>query len=285
MPILNSNELLISAFVSELRKSYQRMYSNLEVERGDIVAWCGRLALEVISNSDMLYHDVEHTVMVSLAGLSIIEGKHIREGGVTPRDWMHYMIALVCHDIGYVKGICQKDQGNQFVTGVGDEMVELAADSTDASLSPYHVDRSKLFVRERFGKRSLMDLTENLDAELICSYIEMTRFPSPDEEMYKDTRGFGGLVRAADFIGQLGDPNQKHKAPALYYEFAEVGANEKMGYSSPGDLRDKYSKFYWEMVSPLIQDALKYLQMTQHGKQWLASLHSNVFIVEHKSIG
>ena len=69
MPILNSNELLISAFVSELRKAYQRMYSNLEVECGDIVAWCGRLALEVISNSDMLYHDVEHTVMVSLAGL------------------------------------------------------------------------------------------------------------------------------------------------------------------------------------------------------------------------
>ena len=162
MAILNSNELLISSFVSELQTAYQRMYSNLEAEFGEIVTWCGRLALEVISNSDMLYHDVEHTVMVSLAGLSIIEGKHIREGGVTPRDWMHYMIALACHDIGYVKGICQNDQDNQFVTGVGDGLVELPADSTDASLAPYHVDRSKLFVRERFGRGTLMDLTQKL---------------------------------------------------------------------------------------------------------------------------
>ena len=285
MSILNPNELLIMSFEEELRKSYKRMYSNLETEYCDIVVWSGRLALEVISNSDMLYHDVEHTVMVSLAGLSIIEGKHIREGGVTPRDWMHYMIALACHDIGYSKGICRSDTDKHFATGTNEEMVELASDSTDASLSPYHVDRSKLFVRERFGGEALMDLTQGLDAELICTYIEMTRFPSPDEDFYKDTKGYGGLVRAADFIGQLGDPNQQRKASALYHEFEEVGANEKMGYTSPGDLRDKYASFYWEKVSPYLQDALKYLKMTQHGKQWLASLHSNVFVIEHKKIG
>jgi len=285
MPILNSKELLISSFVDELRVAYRKLYSDLETEFGDIVTWCGRLALEVISNSDMLYHDVEHTVMVSLAGLSIIEGKHIREGGVTPRDWMHYMVALACHDIGYVKGICRNDSGNQFDTGVDGKFIELPVDSTDASLAPYHVDRSKLFVRERFDKDALMDLTQGLDSELVCSYIEMTRFPSPDDDFYKDTKGYGGLVRAADFIGQLGDPNQRRKAPALYYEFEEVNANEKMGYTGPGDLRDKYSKFYWDEVSPYIQDALKYLQMTQDGKQWLASLHSNVFVSEHKRIG
>lgn len=285
MPILNSNELLIASFVGELRNAYHRMYSNLESEHGEIVAWCGRLALEVISNSDMLYHDVEHTVMVAQAGLSIIEGKHIREGGVTPRDWMHYMIALVCHDIGYVKGICQNDSGTLFATGVGDEKVELPVNSTDASLTPYHVGRSKLFVRERFGEDTLMKLTKNLDAGLICSYIEMTRFPSPDDDFYKDTKGYAGLVRAADFVGQLGDPNQQRKAPALFHEFQEIGTNEKLGYTSPGDLRNQYASFYWETVSPYIQDALKYLQMTQHGKQWLASLHSNVFVAEHKRIG
>jgi len=285
MHILNANELLISSFISEVRTAYQRMYSTLEAEDSEIVAWCGRLALEVLSNSDMLYHDVEHTIMVSLAGLSIIEGKHIREGGVTPRDWMHYMIALVCHDIGYAKGICRNDNETYFATGIGEELVQLPADSTDASLAPYHVDRSKLFVHERFGSGTLMELTRDLDAELICTHIEMTRFPSPDDDFYKDTKGFSGLVRAADFIGQLGDPNQKRKAPALYYEFEEIGANEKLGYTSPGDLRDQYAKFYWEKASPYIQDALKYLQVTQHGKLWLAGLHSNVFVAEHKSIG
>ena len=172
-----------------------------------------------------------------------------------------------------------------FATGIGDELVELPIDSTDASLAPYHVDRSKVFVRERFGEDTLMNLTHGLDTELVCSYIEMTRFPSPDDDFYKDTKGYGGLVRAADFIGQLGDPNHQRKSPALYHEFEEVGTTEKMGYASPGDLRDKYASFYWEKVSPYIQDALKYLQMTQHGKQWLANLHSNVFLAEHKRIG
>ena len=70
---------------------------------------------------------------------------------------------------------------------------------TDAALAPYHVDRSKQFVRERFGKGMI---TEGLiDVERVASYIEMTRFPMPDDDWYKDTKGYRGLVRAADFIG------------------------------------------------------------------------------------
>ena len=43
-------------------------------------------------------------------------------------------------------------------TGVGDERVEISPGASDAVLSPYHVDRSKLFVRERFGKGLLMGM-------------------------------------------------------------------------------------------------------------------------------
>jgi hypothetical protein len=224
---------------------------------------------------------MEHTIMVTLAGMSIIEGKHLREGGVDPRDWMHYLIALLCHDIGYVKGVCRKDTKESFATGSGDETAALPPGGTDIVLTPYHVDRSKLFVRERFGSGLIKNMEKSLDAELIASFIEMTRFPSPDTKFYKDTRGYGGLVRAADFIGQLGDPGQLRKAPALFYEFEEIGANQKFGYRSPEDIRAKYAKFYWEMVSPYIQDALVYLRLTQEGKQWIANMQSHVFESEH----
>jgi hypothetical protein len=283
--MINWQELTIDMFVEQLRTVYQRTYGDMESSFGRIIVWCGRLVLENISNSDALYHDIDHTIMVSLAGQAILEGKHLREGGITPLDWMHYMIAVLCHDIGYVKGICRNDTKDRFATGVGDEMVYISPEGTDVGLTPYHVDRSKLFVKERFGSRLLQDMTKQLDADLIASYIEMTRFPSPPGEMYKDTKGFGGLTRAADFIGQLGDPDYLRKTPALYFEFQELGINEKLGYKTPNDMRKNYASFYWNSVDEYIQDALVYLRLTEDGKQWIANMHSHVFDSEHDMHG
>jgi hypothetical protein len=42
-----------------------------------------------------------------------------------------------------------------------------------------------------------------------------------------------GPVRAADLIGQLGDPNYIRKANALFHEFAEIGFANQLGYGSP----------------------------------------------------
>jgi len=279
--MLNLQKLTIDLSVEELRRAYERTYSNIEQQLGNIIVWSGRLALENIANSDALYHNVEHTVMVTLAGQAIIEGKHLLEGGVTPRDWVHCMIALLCHDIGYVRGICKDDMDGMVATGIGDETVGVPPGASDAVLSPYHVDRSKLFVRERFGKGMLVGMVEEIDAEVIASYIEITRFPVPDGDWYKDTKGYPGLVRAADFIGQLGDPNRPRKSPALFFEFEEIGSNEKLGYKRAGDLHDNYAKFYWDVVSPYIQEALRYLRVTQEGKQWIANLYANVFGAEH----
>jgi len=280
--MINWQELTIENFVEELRLAYERTYGDVDQTLGRIVTWCGRLALENISNSDALYHDIDHTIMVSLAGQTILEGKHLREGGVTPRDWMHFMAAVLCHDIGYVKGVCKHDTDVSFATGVGNAMVDISPTGTDVALTPYHVDRAKLFVKERFSGSILHDIASQLDAETIASYIEMTRFPSPKDEFYSDTKGLGGLVRAADFIGQLGDPDYLRKVPALFYEFEELGINETLGYTSPNDMRTNYASFYWNSVNPYIQDALQYLKLTEDGKQWIANMHSHVFDSEHR---
>ncbi|MEP7137151.1 MAG: metal-dependent phosphohydrolase [Chloroflexota bacterium] len=282
--MISWQELTIDVFVEQLSTVYQRTYGDVDQSFGRIVAWCGRLALGNIANSDMLFHDVDHTIMVSLAGQAIIEGKHLREGGVTPRDWMHFMIAVLCHDIGYVKGVCLHDANDRFATGSGDETVHISPEGTDVALTPYHVDRSKLFVKERFGTGLLQDSNKQLDADLIAAYIEMTRFPSPAGEMYKDTKGYGGLVRAADFIGQLGDPDYLRKTPALFYEFHELGITEQLGYKSPNDMRKNYASFYWNSVDAYIQDALVYLRLTESGKQWIANMHSHVFDSEHGAV-
>ncbi|MEE2752541.1 MAG: metal-dependent phosphohydrolase [Candidatus Latescibacterota bacterium] len=275
--LFNFKFLTINRFGQGLEADYKHAYGDMDTSYGGFVNWMGRLALENIANSDGLYHDVEHTMLVTTVGQQILIGKHLVEGGVSSREWAHFIAALLCHDIGYVRGVCKLDGDGVYATGIGDETIELPPGSTDAAMTPYHVDRSKQFVRERFDGEIQLDI----DPDLITSYIEMTRFPPPDKPEYKVTNTYAGLLRAADFIGQLGDPDYLRKIPALYYEFEQFGANEPLGYKSPADMRKGYGGFYWNVVSPYIKEAVGYLEVTHDGKQWVSNLHSHVFRVEN----
>lgn len=274
--MFTATEILINRFVQQLKAGYHKTYGNLKADYADIITWAGGMALENIANSDALYHDVEHTILVTLVGQEVLRGRHIRKGGVSPEDWLHFMISLVCHDIGYVRGVCRQDKGNLCATGVGDTMIALPDGASDAALTAYHVDRGKLFIDERFGGHKL------LDTETIKHNIELTRFPVPNAEDHQDTQNYPGLVRASDLIGQLSDPRYLKKITALFYEFEETGVNKVLGYKNPGDLRQNYPKFYWSTVYPYIQNALQYLSLTQQGQQITASLYANVFMVEHE---
>ena len=138
--------------------------------------------------------------------------------------------------------------------------------------------RSKLFVSERFGKASLT----HIDTLEIQANIEHTRFPVPEHERHISTSDYPGLLRAADLIGQLADINYLRKTSALFAEFRETGVSEKLGYQSSEDLRAAYPAFFWRTVRPYIGDALKYLRVTQEGKQWIANLYAHVFSEEHR---
>ncbi|NJK28528.1 MAG: metal-dependent phosphohydrolase, partial [Coleofasciculaceae cyanobacterium SM2_3_26] len=245
--VFNPTEILISEFVTSLQEGYHRTYGGYNANYAEIIAWAGGMALENIANSDALYHNVEHTILVTLVGQEILRGKQIREGGVSCEDWLHFIISLVCHDIGYVKGVCRRDVGGHYATGVDGVLVALPPGASDASLTPYHVDRAKLFVEERFGGHKL------IDAEVIKHNIELTRFPVPSAEDHQDTHNFPGLVRAADLIGQLSDPRYLKKIAALFYEFKETGTSDVLGYRHPGDLRKNYAKFYWNGVYPYLE--------------------------------
>src|SRR5207247_585572 len=183
LPIMfNPVEVLIDAFGAQLRAGYRRMYGGLKPDSEDIIFCASSMSLENIANSDAIYHNAEHTILVTLVGQEILRGKHMREGGITPEDWLLYIISLLCHDIGFVRGVCRQDQRslNQFATGKDGQLAQLPDGCSDASLNPYHVDRGKLFVHERFHQHKL------IDPDVICRNIELTRFPVPADEHHKD---------------------------------------------------------------------------------------------------
>ena len=97
----------------------------------------------VLKNTDALYHDFEHTALVTFCGQDIFVGKKVLDGGLSVEDWIHYTIALLYHDVGYVRNILRDDfESTQIINASGDT-IEIPPNSTDAYLTPYHVERSK----------------------------------------------------------------------------------------------------------------------------------------------
>ena len=265
-------ELAVDALEEFLGSFVRRRFGSSEAQLAEIVPMAVRLAMECIGNSDALYHNVEHTLLVTLAGHDIIRGRAVHNN-VTATDYTHVIIACLTHDIGYVRGALRGDDANGFVVDASGKKISLPRGSSDASLMQYHVDRSKLYVMER------MEGVPLLDRQRIANAIEGTRFPPPNGQSHDEE---ASIVRAADLIGQLGDPNYIRKANALYYEFEEVGMNRQLGYDSPADVVDRYPQFYWGCVAPHIQTAIGYLNKTASGRHWIANLYANVFRAERE---
>ena len=265
-------ELAAEALGSFLTSHMSRRFGATQAALIETIPTVARLALECIGNSDALYHNVEHTMLVTLVGYDIMKGRALLTP-TAPSDYAHVLVACLFHDIGYVRGILKGDDSDSYVINGQGRKTTLPRGASDAALAPYHVDRSKLFALDRIAT------IDHLDAARVAHAIESTRFPAaPSTDNQEDEEGL--LVRAADLIGQLGDPHYLRKANALYHEFEEVGMNKKLGYTSPADLTDKYPQFYYNSVSPHIQTAIRYLNVTSSGRQWIANLYSNVFSAE-----
>jgi hypothetical protein len=262
-------ELAADALEDFLRAYMRRRFASSQA-LGEVVPTTARIALECIGNSDALYHNVEHTMLVTLAAHDIFRGLALHVN-VTADDYAHLIMASLLHDIGYVRGLFEEDDADGFMIDQSDRKVTLPRGSSDASLMPYHVDRSKLYVMKRIEGLAM------LDKQRIADAIEGTRFPAREGQQYDAE---ASIVRAADFIGQLGDPNYIRKANALYYEFEEVGMNRQLGYDSPADIVNRYPQFYWNCVAPHIQTEIRYLNMTSSGRQWIGGLYGNVFRAE-----
>ncbi len=81
----------------------------------------------------------------------------------------------------------------------------------------------------------------------------------------------------------MADPFYHRKINGLFHEFAETGIARQLGYDSPIDLVEKYPEFFWSQVQPYIGTALRYLEQTTDGKQWVAQLYNHLFQIEHRA--
>ena len=258
--------------VNDFRESFGSGHD----EVAELLGALSRSAIECIAKSDCLYHTFEHTMLVTLVGREILRGRMLLER-VEPQDYSHLIAACLLHDIGFVRGILSGDSKTEYVVDPSGKTVRLPRGASDASLTAYHVDRSKIFAFERLGSSPV------IDAARVAQAIELTRFP-PAAGSANTTVLEARLVQAADLIGQLGDPFYPNKANALYRELEEAGKSRQLGYSCPADLVEKYPQFYWSYVSSHIDEGKKYLGFTDPGRQWIANLNDHLFGAEHSRL-
>src|SRR5678815_1919421 len=140
-------ELSAEALGSFLTSHLGRRFSSTEAELTELVPSVARLALECIGNSDALYHNVEHTMLVTLVGYDIMKGRALLTP-TTPSDYSHLLVACMYHDIGYVRGILKGDGADGYVIDARGNKTEIPRGSSDASLLHYHVDLSLIHISE-----------------------------------------------------------------------------------------------------------------------------------------
>lgn len=263
-------EALIDLTVDKLRADYCAAHASCDSSYPDTLATVGRTVLEKISASDALYHNVNHTILVTLLGQEILVGKQLLGDTVSAKAWLDFLVSLLCHDVGFVSNLLREDGNGNYASGVDGETFTLPLESTDAALGPYHVDRSILFVHEQFAGHAL------LDSDQIALNIERTRFPVPDDEASQRTDDAPGLARAADLLAQAAEPHPRRRYPALFSEFEETGINGKLGYSSPRDILLDFPRFFSSVLSRYCVDGVKFLKATEQGRLWLANVEQHL---------
>src|SRR5258708_19761473 len=209
-----------------LAKDSRRVFGPAHDDMAERLGAFARGTIECLARSDALYHNYEHTLQVTMVGREILQGMTLSQR-IEPIDYSHLIVACLLHDIGYMRGVLSGDTETEFVVDGSGKRITLARGASDAALSPYHVDRSKLFAFERLGK------SPAIDANRVAAAIEMTRFPTPLDRSSADDSMEPKLVQAADLIGQLGDPMYSRKQNPLYSKFEEIALTRQLPSPSP----------------------------------------------------
>lgn len=193
------------------------------------------------SGCDTTYHDMQHTLDMTLAVARLIAGY---ERSVEPRDRLGAgraqmaIITALFHDAGYIR---HKERDREFSNG--------------AQFTLYHVSRSADFLR-----RYLPELGLAKDVGVSSMIVHFTGYElDVDKIELDDPRDAicGHLIGTADLIAQMADRCYLEKCrDRLYKEFVVGGVaveNAKPGeymvrYESGNDLLKKTPVFYQQVM-------------------------------------
>ncbi|WP_051693836.1 HD domain-containing protein [Desulfohalovibrio reitneri] len=167
------------------------------------------------------YHDLDHTLAVSLASARLAHGAFVSGRPFPARDLLLLHMAAIFHDVGYI----QRD------------------DDTEGSGAKYtvgHEERGIQFLSDYLGRRG----ARGRDIRDCAGMIRCTNLSVSPSDLSFSTPGretLGKMLGAADLLAQVADRWYLEKLFYLYREFHEA---EVEGFESELDLLRKTQGFY-----------------------------------------
>ncbi|HSO06664.1 MAG TPA: hypothetical protein VLW45_05470 [Pelomicrobium sp.] len=216
---------------------------------------------------DTDYHDLQHTLDVTLAMSRLMAGYEQARRGATHLDARLFELGVITalfHDCGYIRREGEEDI------------------STGAAFTKVHVSRGGEFLRHY-----LHDIGRDGDAPLAAQLIHFTGYEVPVQDIAVAEpahRLLGNLLGSADIIAQMSDRCYLEKVrDRLYDEFVEGGiarqrqpnGADQVLFASPEDLVFKTPAFY--------ATALKRLEQMLGGVHAFAEAHfggQNLYVEE-----
>ena len=138
------SDIIIDAFVKRLTADYVGAFGDGNRAHIDTIAHVARMSLNRIARSNALYHNIDHTMLVTLVGQEMMRGRMVRDGDVPAGDWINFVASLLCFAVGFSRDACPGDDGDSLVVGDGDAVVTPPRGATDGWLWPHFTDRSKI---------------------------------------------------------------------------------------------------------------------------------------------
>src|SRR5438094_8996296 len=103
-------ELVAKALGSFLASDTRSMFGSSQARLAEYLPYAARLTLECIGNSDALYHNIEHTMLVTLAGHDILMGRTVLRSTTTD-DYTNFILEYLTNDLRYDRRSVEGDDG------------------------------------------------------------------------------------------------------------------------------------------------------------------------------
>ena len=145
--------VLIDQVIAKLETDFRSAFGAAQRERAKGLTAVGHATLERIAACNALYHNLNHTILVTIVGNDILRGKLATGVEVTPAGWVDFVVSLLCHDIGFVRPLCRGDRDDALATGRDGGTFTLPVEATDASLVGVDLlgQVSETWVRRRYA--------------------------------------------------------------------------------------------------------------------------------------
>ena len=195
---------------------------------------------------DTEYHDLQHSLDVTLAMARLLDGYERSRGDGPHIDERLFQLGVICalyHDIGYIR----RANDTKHING--------------AEYTPIHVSRGGRFLKEYLPRIAMDEF-----ADVAGSILHFTGYETPVAQINVPDpiyRLIGSLLGSADIIAQMADRCYLEKCrDRLYPEFVAGGitvrrteaGGEEVVFASAEDLLRKTPSFYQNASRRLDQD-------------------------------